>query len=68
MSEVKKLEVKTIVIQISLTHSYWLVGIINHFYWEGEVFQIIGKETECFKFIKGDALSKTKNRHFQKTF
>lgn len=55
------LKVKTIGIQISLTHSYWLVGIINHFYWECEVLQIVSKETECFKFIKGDALTKTKN-------
>lgn len=55
------LKVKTIAIQISLTHSYWLVGIINHFYWECEVLQIVSKETECFKFIEGDALTKTKN-------
>lgn len=57
-------KVKTIGIQISLTHSYWLVGVINHFYWECEVLQIVGKETECFKFIEGDALTNTKkHRH-----
>lgn len=50
----------TMAIQISLTQSYWLAGINTHLDWDGEVLQMIGKETEFFKFIKGDALTKTK--------